>query len=83
MNPNQTPDADAFMRARLAGCRKGGARSGRTRRENGKRINVEIAIRNRRLAGTWTRDTAGAIARYLGVSARYVRLVAAQIETHK
>jgi hypothetical protein len=69
--------AEEYLRTRLDGCRKGGQRSGITRRKSAKRSSVECAIAYRRERGDYTRDAASQIARYLGVSPRYVRLLAA------
>ena len=68
------------MRSRIEGCRKGGRKSGATRRQSAKRSSVECAIAYRRERGDYTRDAASQIARYLGVSPRYVRMLAAVSE---
>lgn len=68
-----------LAKARLEGCRKGGRRSGQARREAGRRNLVVRAIQNRMQAGDYDRNSASKIARYLGVSPRYVRIVAADI----
>lgn len=72
--------AEELMRSRIDGCRKGGLQSGKTRQQTAKRPLVERAIAHHANAGGYTRDTAARIARYLGVSTRYVRMVAAAAE---
>lgn len=72
-------DVDEFIRKRLAACRRGGQQSARTRRAQAKRRAVEHAVRYQISVRTYDRDTASKIARYLGVSARYVRLVASEV----
>ena len=82
MNPaNPTPDgAESFRTAHVESCRKGGQRSGESRRTEGRRPFVEHAIRSRVATGNYDRDTAGKIAAYLGVSSRFVRKIAMEIK---
>ena len=68
---------------RVAWCRKGGLTSGETRRQDGKRPLVVKAIEHCRKNGAYGRDSASKIARYLGVTARYVRQVAAALDEIK
>lgn len=68
------------MRIRLEGCARGGRRSAVTRRDNARRAAVEHAIAYQRRTGTYDRDSASKIARYVGVSARYVRMLAKKAE---
>jgi hypothetical protein len=63
---------------RLAGCRKGGRSSGKTRRREGMLPMVIKAIENCRKRG-YERDDASKIANYVGVSPRYVRQVAREL----
>lgn len=64
---------------RLVWSRKGGLTSGETRREDGKRPLIVKALEHCSKNGRYGRDSASRIARYLGVSTRYVRQVAASM----
>ena len=70
----------AYAKARIDGCRKGGQRSAERRRESARRKPVEHVIRHHLSSGTYDRNAAGKIASYLGVSARYVRLIAGEMK---
>lgn len=76
-------DDESFRKAHIESCRRGGKHSGQTRREQGARINVEHAIRSRLAVSSYDRYTAGKIAGYLGISARFVRRVAAEIKAEQ
>jgi hypothetical protein len=76
-------DVDDLASQRLGWCRQGGRSSGEARRESGKRPLVEHALKHSRETRCYSRDTASKIARYLGVSARYVRMVAAEMDKIK
>ena len=79
MNP-APDDAESFREAHTEACRKGGQRSGQVRRMEGMRPLVEHAIRSRQSTGDYDRDTAGKIAQYLGVTSRFVRMIALEIK---
>jgi len=67
------------MRVRIEGCRKGGAKSGATRLALAKRALIEAAISRECENGRYDHNAASKIAKYFGVSARYVRKLATAI----
>lgn len=76
-------DPVEFTRARIEGCRKGGRKSGLTRRATARRVEVELAIRDREARNCYGRSGAVRIGEYLGVSARYVRKIKAALDAER